>query len=280
MTSREGSIALPDGRALAWAEHGDPDATPVLFIAGAACGRSMTFGEDVLSALGILLITVDRPGMGASTPHDGRTLTTTADDLTALTQRWGSPLPVVANSQGAPFGLALAARGEASRLILVSPVDEVAVEPTRSLLPVDFRSLVDHVNADPGGAEEFFAAMGPSGMEEMVVGSADDGDRRVYTEEHFLRRYRRALGEGFANDGAGYAADARIAMSPWELPVEAIECDIELLMGAEDRQHSVDAGATLASRLLNARRTIVDDAGAVLLWTHAELVLRRALGDG
>ena len=275
---RQGSIGLADGRTLAWAAYGAEAGRPVLFVAGAAMGRSMTFGEDVLDELGATLITADRPGIGHSTPDAGRSLSSTAADYAVLAQHWGGPLPVVANSQGAPFGLACAASGLAERLVLVSPIDDIAVEPARSALPDQLRTLVDTVRDDPEEAEMMFAALGPRDMEQMVVGSADDGDKRVYTEGQFLARYRRALDEGFAHGGVGYAADTRIAMSPWTLNFDQIDCEVVMLMGRRDRHHTHDLGAGLTARIPSATRTIIDEAGGALLWTHAELVLRAALG--
>jgi GrpB-like predicted nucleotidyltransferase (UPF0157 family)/pimeloyl-ACP methyl ester carboxylesterase len=251
---------------------------PVLFIAGAASGRSMTFGADLLDEVGITLVTVDRPGMGSSDPDPGRTLTSTATDLGAVADQWGSPLPVVANSQGAPFGLACAARGVARRLILVSPVDEVAVEPARSALSAERRGYVDAVRADPTSAERVLASLGAAGMERMVLETADEVDRDVYADAAFRAMYQRALREGFRNGGAGYAADTRIAMSPWEIDLRSISVDVEVVMGGRDRVHTADLGAALASRIPAARHTVIDGGGGAVLWTHSHQVLRSALG--
>ena len=262
---------------LAWASHGPPGARPVLFVAGAATGRSMIFGDDALDRLGIRLITVDRPGLGGSTPDPARTLASTAADLHALVDVVvGSPVPVVANSQGAPFALALAALGGASRLLLVSPADEVAVEPVLGMLDDGMRGVVGQVAADPDGARAFLAGLGADGMESMVLSGADDADRAVYAEPPFLARYRAALAEGFANDGAGYATDTVLAMSPWGLDLSAIPCPVEVWMGERDRGHSPDRGVTLAARL-GARHVLVEGAGGALLWTHAEEVLTAAV---
>lgn len=68
-------LPLPGGRVLAWSETGPGDGTPVLFLAGAATGRSMVFGDGSR----VRLVTVDRPGIGASTPDQHRSAASTAD---------------------------------------------------------------------------------------------------------------------------------------------------------------------------------------------------------
>lgn len=276
MTSVRDVLTLDDGRELAWAATGPADGRPVLFIAGAASGRSMLFGREKLERLGVLLITVDRPGIGASTPDPERTLDSTTRDLAALAERFGGRLPVVANSQGAPFGLALAASGACERLVLVSPADDVGSAEMSPLLPDELRGLVERVRTEPDEMRLFFADLGAEGMERMVVGGARPEDRSVYEGEAFLAMYRAALAEGFAHGGAGYATDTVIAMSPWELPFGDIPCEVDVLMGELDGHHSADGGETLARRI-PAGLTVVPGAGGALLWTHDELVLRTAV---
>lgn len=267
-------LPLPGGRVLAWSETGPGDGTPVLFLAGAATGRSMVFGDGSR----VRLVTVDRPGIGASTPDPHRSAASTAADLAALVTRLGGPVPVVANSQAAVFGLAAAEHGIASRLLLVSPADEVADPRVFAQLPGPVRDVVTRVREDPAAAREFFARLGPGGMERMVLDGADPADREVYQDPVFLARYRAALREGFANDGAGYATDTIIAMSRWQLDWAAIRVPVQVWFGDRDRVHSPDLGALLTSRIPGARRHVVPGAGGALLWTHAEEILAAAIG--
>lgn len=157
--ARLGVTLLPDGRRLGWAEWGPDGGMPVLFCPGAATSRWLGFGSDVVDELGIRLISVDRPGLGASDPRPGRTLTDWARDVAAFAHaRNLTGLSVVGFSQGAPFALACAA----------------------------------------AGAEAFFAGMTEAMMWEMVIGMSAGGDRAVYTAPAFAQAFRRAMAEGFA----------------------------------------------------------------------------------
>lgn len=274
----EHSLALPDGRRLAWAAYGPPAGRPVLFLAGAATGKSMTFASRFLHPCNVRLVTVDRPGMGASSPDPTRTLESTARDLVELVDHLsGEPIPVIAHSQGAPFGLALAATGAVRHLTLVSPADEVASEPVRGLLPAAERAVVDRVNANAPEAMAFLAGLGPGGMEALVLANSDGWDRTFYDEPSFRARYRRALTEGFANGGVGYATDTVLAMSPWNLDLGSLRCDVEIWIGERDHAHSPDHARSLAGRIPHSTRRVVPAAGGALLWTHEEAILRSAL---
>lgn len=275
-------VLTPDGRVLSGLSFGPSDADPVLFMAGAGSGKSMHFGADLLQDMNIRLLTMDRPGMGASTFHSERTLSSTADDYRNFA--WtviGRPasIPVVANSQGSVFGLAAAAQGWVSKLILVSPADELAHPRIHAMLPAEATHLSDLARANPREAERVLATFTSADMERMVRENASALDRRFYREDSFLSLYRRALAEGFAGGGRAYLCDTLIAMRPWGLRLSEIPTAVTILFGAGDFGHSPDHGATLATRLMSARREVLSDAGGALLWTHArqvfEAVLRR-----
>ncbi|MFD9814557.1 alpha/beta fold hydrolase [Streptomyces sp. NPDC059080] len=280
--ARTGTARLPDGRLLGWAEWGPGDGRPVVLCPGAATSRWLGCGADVVDGLGVRLVSVDRPGLGASTPAPGRTLAGFAADLRALCAARGLGRPaVVGNSQGAPFALACAVAGVARALALVSAADEIA---TAGSLDPGPRELVALTARDPAAAEEFFASFTAGAMREMVLAASPACDRAVYEAPAFAAAYRRALDEGFAQGAAsGYARDTVLAMSRWPLDLGAITVPTDIWYGTEDTTHSPDHGTRLTTRIPGARRHLVPDAGGALLWTHAAEVLTtllaRAGGD-
>ncbi|MFE6357738.1 alpha/beta fold hydrolase [Streptomyces rochei] len=277
--ARLGETRLPDGRLLGWAEWGPPDGVPVLFCPGAATSRRLGFGAGVVEALGVRLVSVDRPGLGASTPHPGRTFADFAADMRALCdlRELGRPA-VVGNSQGAPFALACAEAGVARALALVSAADEVAAPDFAALLPAELRALTERAVRDPSGAEEFFAGFDADAMWSMVMGGSPDRDLAVYRDPDFSAAYRRALAEGFAQGAAaGYARDTVLAMSRWPFALDAVTVPVDIWYGEQDTGHSPDNGALLATRIPGARRHVVPGIGGALLWTHAEPVLTSLL---
>ncbi|MGW1375600.1 alpha/beta fold hydrolase [Streptomyces sp. NPDC002446] len=276
--ARTGTERLPDGRQLGWAEWGPADGTPVLLSPGAATSRRLGFGPTAVETLGVRLISLDRPGLGVSTPAPARGFTAFAADIRefAARRRLGRPA-MVGNSQGAPFALACAAQDAIGALAVVSGADEIAEPRFAEALPAELRRLVGLAVTDPAAAERALAGFTPQAMWEMVLANSPDCDRAVYEEPAFAAAYREALEEAFAPGPGGYARDTALAMGRWGIDLSAITIPVDLWYGAEDTGHSPDQGAGLARRIPGAVRHLVPGIGGAVLWTHAEDVLHTLL---
>ncbi|MGV9803511.1 alpha/beta fold hydrolase [Mycobacterium sp. NPDC003449] len=274
MTAATEDTVRPGGRRIAHACYGPRSGMPVLFIAGAACGRKMLFGHRHLDKHRIRLISVDRPGIGASDPDPDKTFDTVAADLAAVIDTViGYPVPVVTNSQGAPFGLALATTGRVSGLVLASPIDDLGHPPVTALLSAAHREFVTAIAADPRAATQDLCAYTATALFDTIMADCPPSDRAVYDDPAFRTMLRAALSDGFAQGAAGYARDTVLATSPWPAHLLTPGTDVHVLFGSDDRVHSPDLGANLAGRIAGADRTIVTDVGGALLWARAEMVL-------
>lgn len=280
---RPATTTLPDGRLLAWTEFGPATAAPVLFAPGAGTSSALGFAVDRLPSLAVRLIAIDRPGLGRSTPAPGRRLADFAADVAALTaaRRLGRPA-MVGYSQGAPFALACAAAAVVADVAVVAGTDELAAPTVRSRLPEPVRALVEAVVDDPAAAEARFATMTAAQLHALIAATSDPRDLAVYQAPPLAAALRAALDEGFAQGSAGYARDAVLTMGPWGLDLAAIRTPVHLWYGAHDASpvHSPDHGATLATRIPGARRTVVADGGGALPWTHGETILAELVGRG
>lgn len=277
--TRLGELHVASGRVIGWAEWGHPDGIPVLLCPGAATTRSLGFGADALEALGVRLISLDRPGLGASTPQPGKSFRDFAADVDEFAALRGLGRPaMVGNSQGAPFALACAADGISGALAIVSGADEVAAPWFADALPEQLRRLVDLTASDPDEAERFFATLDADTMWQMVIDSSPASDLAVYRDPTFERIYRRCLREAFTSGPAGYARDTVLAMGRWPFDLTTISVPVDLWYGEQDTSHSPDLGSSLADRIPEARRHIVPGIGGAVLWTRAETILRTLLG--
>ncbi|GAA2845837.1 hypothetical protein GCM10010517_02350 [Streptosporangium fragile] len=249
----------------------------MLFFSGAAMSRWLGFGGDVVTEPGIRLISLERPGIGASDPAPGRTLDGWAADVEAFLRAGGlGEVPVVGFSQGAPFALACAAAGVVRAAAVVAGQDELTDPAFSGRLDPHLEGMLKAIGADPEGFAASFAENADAeGMWQLIVSMSSDLDRAVYTDPAFEGHYRRALAEGFSQGAAGYTRDLVLAMSPWPFDVAGITVPVDLWYGAHDTStvHSPDHGATLARRIPTARRHLLPEAGGSVLWTHAREIL-------
>jgi pimeloyl-ACP methyl ester carboxylesterase len=107
----EGTIVLPDGRRLGFAEFGVPTGRPVFWFHGTPGARRQIPPEARLAAQhrGVRLIGLDRPGVGDSTPHLYPSFHAWAHDLDVAADHLGlGRFGLVGLSGGGPYVLACA----------------------------------------------------------------------------------------------------------------------------------------------------------------------------
>ena len=80
-------ITLPDGRQLGYAQYGSPTGRPIFLMHGLPGSRiDGAFFDKSAIKVGARLIAADRPGIGWSSPHPGRTLLDHSTDLKHLAE--------------------------------------------------------------------------------------------------------------------------------------------------------------------------------------------------
>lgn len=127
----EGNIAVGEDRRIGFAEFGAPQGRAVFWLHGTPGARRQIPTEARVYAEhhNIRLIGVDRPGIGASTPHQYETILAFADDLRTIADTLGiDKMAVVGLSGGGPYTLACAA-GLPDRVVVAGVLGGVA--PTR-----------------------------------------------------------------------------------------------------------------------------------------------------
>jgi pimeloyl-ACP methyl ester carboxylesterase len=154
-------VPRPDGRVVAVDDVGDPAGAPVLYLHGTPDSRLSRHPDDALTArAGVRLLAVDRPGIGRSPSHPGRTLGSVADDLVAVLDAVGvDRAAVLAWSAGAPFAGALVARhpGRVAAVGLVAPLVPITAYADAA------------VSAAAGPGRQLFAEMAAEMAPEVVA---------------------------------------------------------------------------------------------------------------
>ena len=289
----EGTLGLADGRKLRWAMWGVSGGTPVLLFHGNPGSRLFRLAEEALTEQRALLVTIDRPGCGASSPRPGRRMVDWADDVACVADALGlDTFGVVGVSMGGPHSLACGA-----------------------VMPERLRGMALHGSPGPWG-ESGFRDIAPQQVLEMraafVAGAAGaeveyrrqfNAQRRAMLEEPdaalaaFVSRLAapdqsllqdpaaRALARDDATEGirvdsegffeermAGYVLD-------WGFRLNEVEVAVQVFHGTEDLWIPAAVGRSLAERLPSAQLHELDGVGHFPPWgSHGALL--RAAGAG
>jgi len=274
-----GSIALRDGRTLAYEEWGDPAGTPVIHCHGIPGSRLEQHGSDGLyMRLGLRYITPDRPGYGRSDPLPGRGFTDWPSDVEQLVDALGiERFRVVGVSGGAPFALAIA-RAMPSRVERAAIVSGVG--PSDRPGALDGIDLTERFNywASPryprlAGAvtAALFGGLARGGQ--MFAWAAQHAGRssspHVEGARAMAEQFREALRQGARATVEENAMCAR----PWGFLPEEVDVPVQMWHGDRDRVCPLHHAEHLAGALPNATLT-VRKGGHLLVMRIIEDVLR------
>lgn len=274
-------VSLPGGRTLAFDEYGMPEGMPVVFLGAAPSSRLLDPRPDVTRAMDVRLLTVDRPGYGASSPvEDGQAPSwgAFADDLAEALRTLGIVRAGIAGwSNGGLGGLALAARHPSlvSRLVVAgtpAPHEEVP------WIPEEFVPFLARLREDPANAVAALAPMLAAPPEAAVaeLGGGPD-DARALEDPERRDALQAMLVEAYRQGGVGAATDiVATNVAPWGFDLASVEAPVTLLYGGTDTLVPAVHGEWYASRLPHATLEVVDGTGHLLPLTHWERVLAAA----
>jgi pimeloyl-ACP methyl ester carboxylesterase len=256
------SVFTPGNRRVTYAEYGDPDGTPVLFLHGTP-GSHVLGGllADAAARSDVRLLAPDRPGYANSTPWPTRTLADTGAALTPVLDDAGvESAGIVGFSGGGPHALALAAT-DPDR---VDAIDVVAGAPPPSLdhrPPVPQRLLTALAEATPRllrgllGMQAWVAdRLPPRAVVSQYTADPDDLPPDVATRVH--RDFVTAL----AAHRRGAVTEFALLARAWDLPLDAVDAPVHLRHGDRDANAPVEGARRLRDRLPTADLTLVEGA--------------------
>jgi pimeloyl-ACP methyl ester carboxylesterase len=233
-------IALPDGRSLAYAEFGDPDGRPVLFLHGTPGYRLNPWTTNAeIRSLDVRLIALDRPGVGRSTPRPQRRLLDWPDDVQTLADFLGlERFAVVGFSNGGPHAAAcaykLAPRVSGTALVAAMPpldqpgaLQQLGVPgwyyPAARRAPWVLRALF--------GALVALARRNARRAERILLSDMSEPDRRLFGRPEYTGRF----GADLVGAGSrGVVDDERVMPLPWGFEPERVEGPVRLWLGERD----------------------------------------------
>lgn len=258
------TVPLPDGRELDALVGGDPDGLGLLLQHGTPGDATRYEGWFAdAGARGLRAVAYDRPGYANSTRHQGRSVGSATDDVTALLDHLGmGTFMTVGGSGGGPHAIACAARLP-DRCLASAALVTIAPWGSEGL---DWYAGMAQTNIDEFGAalegevalrkwmaahgEEFRTITGPQ-MATALGDALPPVDQAVATgewAEKMAAGIRRGLQRGFD----GWVDDDLAFAAPWGFDLETIRVPVRIWQGELDRLVPWAHGQWLAERIPGA----------------------------
>jgi pimeloyl-ACP methyl ester carboxylesterase len=286
----DSAIRLPDGRALAYAEWGDPGGRPVFLFHGMPGSRRFIPDPAAAADEQVRLITADRPGMGRSDPQPGHATGDWPADVVALADALGfDRFGVVGWSAGTPYVLACAARiaerlrgaaGTTSAAAMRYLFDEDE-EIREQLIDDDERAILAMLHEHGREAAERRAAddaadwvRGVAQHPEQLVEGTDPGDEWYLEDADRKAAFVESLREAVRQGAEAMAPQFVAQVAPWGFRLEDITIPVHVWAGANDRITPPDRMQMVAERIPRVTFTIWDDAGHAGIAKYFRDVLR------
>jgi pimeloyl-ACP methyl ester carboxylesterase len=267
-------VEVDRGAVVAFEEYGDSNGMPVLFCHGWPSSRTMArLTDEPARALGIRIISPDRPGISASTLKPNRTLSDWPGTVDLLTHHLGiGEFRILAISGGAPYAYATAAAmPERVRAIAIvggaPPLAEIT--DADGLLPL-YRWMLALYRVRPQFLRRLFhvarpvlsmrppVRFRPLLLKMLLLRPCDAQSLRdAAAFEAIFESQRRA----WRASAEGVVTDAQIYAQPWGFAVEDIRVPVRLWHGKEDRAFSVQLAEELANRFSNCKVRFIEGAG-------------------
>jgi pimeloyl-ACP methyl ester carboxylesterase len=282
----EGTVALPDGRRLGYAEFGDPNGPLVLWFHGTPGGRRQVppLGRRTAAELGLRVVCIERPGAGDSTDHAYRVLREFAGDLEYVVDQLGHDrFAIVALSGGGPYALACAhdmpdrviALGILGGLVPTTGPEAAAggivalTRPFNPLLTAFRRSLGRGLwafvrGAEPVGHYAYRAYMHALPHGDDVV-LADPELEAMFIDDLNLAARRRF--HAFVNDLV-------LVGRPWGFSIADVRVPVRWWHGDADPFVALDQAQRTVARLRDVKLTVRHDESHLGGFAVADEVLR------
>jgi pimeloyl-ACP methyl ester carboxylesterase len=282
------SVTLPDGRVLAFEEYGDPAGFPVLSFHGGLSSRlDAAPAHEAAVAMGVRLLSPDRPGMGLSTFQPRRRLTDWPADVEHLAGALAlGRFAVMGWSAGGPYAAVCAAklgRRVTAAALLSSSVPLDLYGTTRGLA-VEDRALLLLARHAPRLASTVMKVSIVNASNARLLRAAmrafPPADRTILTQwgppDHALAFVREAVRQGTE----GCVLDYKIFGDPWGFSLEEIQVPVQIWEGSDDQTGPPGYREFLRRHILHATVTVVPGEGHLSLLPHQAPSIFAALLGG
>lgn len=290
MTDAESqTMTLPDGRTLGYAEHGDPDGTPIFYFHAFPGSRiEARLFDEAAAKHKARLIAVDRPGMGLSDFMRNRRVVDWPKDVAALADHLGVDKFVDAGvSGGGPYS-AVCARVLPERVekaVLLAGIGPMHAPGATKGMSTQNKMLFLVSKYAPAVAGIFIVvmAMQSSNRERVmkqISESASPEDKLVLEQRPELADllYDSTL-EALRQGTRGARHELYLYSRRWGFRLDRIEVPVLLWHGEKDKNVPPSMGRYQAEKIPNCTATFLPNEGHMgCIANHLDDVFSAVLG--
>jgi pimeloyl-ACP methyl ester carboxylesterase len=276
----DNQIKLKDGRALGYAEYGDPQGQPVIHFHGTPSCRlevSRPLWDEIAKRLGVRLIVPDRPGIGLSDFKPRQTFLDWPDDVNELADALNlDRFAVRGLSAGGPYVAACAykipQRLTAAGIVSgIGPLDapgafdgmgksdRQAYDLARKA-PWLMRPLFWYMGCEVRGDTDKFLA--------QLLAELPEPDRAALSQEGMRELGPKMVRGAFQQGGRAIAREYILFTRPWGFRLEDIHMPVHLWHGEVDNMCPVSMGRYMAKTIPDCRARFIPDEGHLSLVTN------------
>lgn len=254
------TVRLRDGRTVCYAEYGAPDGAVVVNAhGGLACRLDVASADAAARAVGVRLISPDRPGIGGSDPQPGRTILDWAGDVADMMDRLGvGRFAGMGWSMGGQYAAALAwaLPERVHRVAIIAgalPLTEPGVFAQLPAFDRIYTRLSQHA---PWLVKPCFAAMAvaarsaPALYGRLAAAQLGAADATVLRDDGYAE-FARMSAEALRRPD-GVAGDYRAWLRPWGFAPEQIAIPVDVWGGEQDQLVTIAWPRELARRIPTA----------------------------
>jgi len=225
-------IRLPDGRRLAYGEYGERGGFPLFYYhRHGSCRLEAGFIHKSARLAGFRIISIDRPGMGASDFNRSGDLDSFARDVGELADRLGLPrFGLICNGGGAAFALATA-HAFPQRVSLLLGVSALPPLPVRSSVTGGLLMAAMHLYS---AMRHAMCARRPHRYITRLMDSLGYADRRLLGHADVQLLLARDLREASRQGIRGVARDTALHYRDWGFDATAVSVPVHFWLGGAD----------------------------------------------
>jgi pimeloyl-ACP methyl ester carboxylesterase len=265
-------LTTSSGRRVAISDYGEEKGKPVLFCHGWPSSRTMAELTDAdARALGLHIISLDRPGIRDSSFHLKRTLLDWPPLLAEIADKLGLPeFWILGISGGAPYALASAwAMPDRVRAIAIAsgapPIAELS--DIGGLLPL-YRWMLffyprhrEFLRFCFSAVRPFLSIKVPIRFRPLLLKLLQPCDANVMRDIKAFEACFESQRQAWRASSEGLLIDAEIYARPWGFPVSEVQVPVQIWHGKKDRTFHWQLAESLGKQLPNCQLHLVEGEG-------------------